>query len=238
MTGRSRSCSSSGPKAPIETALCYPDITTFRQFEMGARRPFFVMATSPHDKERELYREVSRTVSTAMPGVEVLALEITGRERFCVYVDQPGGVDHALCERVSGVLRPYLDRYSIEVSSPGLERPLRTREHFRAAEGRTVKVKTEDRKIRGEVLSAGARTRARRARADRGGDPREEPHAPERRRPRRRLVTGTRGRDEARGRDAGQLRPDRRADGEAGHPAADPRGRARDDVRRVHRPRQ
>ena len=65
----------------------------------------------------------------------MLALEITGRERFCVYVDQPGGVDHALCERVSGVLRPYLDRYSVEVSSPGIERPLRTREHFRARRG-------------------------------------------------------------------------------------------------------
>ena len=56
---------------------------------------------------------------SALPGVEVLALELTGKERFCVYVDQPGGVDHALCERVSGVLAPYLDRWSIEVSSPG-----------------------------------------------------------------------------------------------------------------------
>ena len=78
------------------------------------------MATGQHDKERELYREVSRTVTTALPGVEVLALELTGKERFCVYVDQPGGVDHALCERVSSVLAPYLDRWSIEVSSPGI----------------------------------------------------------------------------------------------------------------------
>ena len=125
---------------------------------MGARRPFFVMATSPHDKERELYREVSRTVSTAMPGVEVLALELTGKERFCVYVDQPGGVDHALCERVSTVLRPYLDRYSVEVSSPGVERPLRTREHFARAVGRKVKLKTRGERLRGEVVSAGERS--------------------------------------------------------------------------------
>ena len=109
------------------------------------------MATGQPEKERELYREVSRTVETALPGVEVLALEITGRERFCVYVDQPGGVDHALCERVSDVLRPYLDRYSVEVSSPGIERPLRTREHFRNAEGRQVKLKIDNRKLRGEV---------------------------------------------------------------------------------------
>src|SRR5579862_3079873 len=112
------------------------------------------MATGQPEKERELYREVSRTVETALPGVEVLALEITGRERFCVYVDQPGGVDHALCERVSDVLRPYLDRYSVEVSSPGIERPLRTREHFRNAEGRQVKLKIDNRKLRGEVIAA------------------------------------------------------------------------------------
>jgi ribosome maturation factor RimP len=116
------------------------------------------MATGQPEKERELYREVSRTVETALPGVEVLALEITGRERFCVYVDQPGGVDHALCERVSDVLRPYLDRYSVEVSSPGIERPLRTREHFRNVEGRQVKLKIDNRKLRGEVIAAGERS--------------------------------------------------------------------------------
>ena len=102
---------------------------------MGARRPFFVMATSPHDKERELYREVSRTVSTAMPGVEVLALELTGKERFCVYVDQPGGVDHALCERVTTVLDSYRREYGLDVSSPGFERPLRKPAHFERAVG-------------------------------------------------------------------------------------------------------
>ncbi len=84
----------------------------------------------------------------------------------------------------------------------------------------------------------GARKHARRARADRGGDGREEPHAALRRRPRDRLVAGPRGPRQPRGRDAGQLRPHRRADREAGDPAADPRGGARDDVRRVHRPRR
>jgi ribosome maturation factor RimP len=116
------------------------------------------MATGQHEKEKELYREISRTVTTAIPGVEVLALEITGRERFCVYVDQPGGVDHALCERVSGILRPYTDRYAIEVSSPGLERPLRTREHFQAAVGHGVRLKTSNQKLRGEVEAAGERS--------------------------------------------------------------------------------
>jgi ribosome maturation factor RimP len=125
---------------------------------MGARRPFFMMATSPHDKEKQLYREVSHTVPAAVPGVEVLALELTGREGLRVYVDHPQGVDHALCERVSGVLQPYLDRYSVEVSSPGFDRPLRTRAHFERAVGKQVKLKVGARRLRGEVLSAGAKS--------------------------------------------------------------------------------
>jgi ribosome maturation factor RimP len=114
--------------------------------------------TTPHQKERELQREIARSVESALPGVEVLALELTGKERFCVYVDHPQGVDHALCERVTDVLRSYLDKYSIEVSSPGLDRPLRTRAHFERAVGRSVKVKTITQKARGEVLAAGARS--------------------------------------------------------------------------------
>ena len=122
---------------------------------MGARRPFFVMATVQNDRERQLYREVSQRVSAAIPGIDVLALELTGKERFRVYVDHPAGVDHALCERVTDVLRPYLDRYTIEVSSPGFERPLRTKAHFERAVGRTVRVRSETGRARGRVLAAG-----------------------------------------------------------------------------------
>lgn len=111
-----------------------------------------------HDKEKELQREIARSVSQGLPGVEVLAVELTGRERFCVYVDAPGGVDHALCERVSGLLRPYLDRYGVEVSSPGLERPLRTRAHFERAIGRRVRLKTGAGRLSGEVRAAGERS--------------------------------------------------------------------------------
>ena len=79
-----------------------------------------------HERERELTREVSQAVGQGLPGVEVLAVELSGRERFTVYIDHPSGVDHALCERVTGLLRGYLDRYTVDVSSPGIERPLRT----------------------------------------------------------------------------------------------------------------
>jgi ribosome maturation factor RimP len=115
------------------------------------------MASKQHEKERTLQREVARLIEGALPGVDVLALELTGKERFCLFVDHVQGVDHALCERVTTVLRPYLDTYTVEVSSPGIERPLRTRDHFVRAVGRPVRVKTETGRARGEVVSAGER---------------------------------------------------------------------------------
>ena len=116
------------------------------------------MAKAPYEKERELQRDVARTVENALPGVEVLALELTGKDRFCVYVDHAQGVDHALCERVTDVLRSYLDQYAVEVSSPGFERPLRTKAHFERAVGRSVRVKTVSGRARGTVVSAGERS--------------------------------------------------------------------------------
>jgi ribosome maturation factor RimP len=118
---------------------------------------------SVYDKERSLFREVAPKVERSVPGIEVLALELLGRERFCVYVDHPDGVNHALCERVTNVLRDYLDDYTVEVSSPGLDRPLRTPAHFSRAVGRRVALRTEGevagrKRFRGELLEAGART--------------------------------------------------------------------------------
>ena len=116
------------------------------------------MATAQLQKERQLQRDVARLVEAAVPGVEVLALELTGKERFCVFVDHAQGVDHALCVRVTEALRDYLDEYSVEVSSPGFERPLRTKQHFERAVGQAVRVKTETGRARGEVVSAGEKT--------------------------------------------------------------------------------
>jgi ribosome maturation factor RimP len=110
-----------------------------------------------YDKERTLEQEISGKVAEALPGVEVLAVELTGPERFTVYVDRAKGVDHALCEQVTRVLSDYLRTYSVAVSSPGLERPLRKPEHFQRVVGRRVKLKTAERsKLRGEVTRADA----------------------------------------------------------------------------------
>jgi ribosome maturation factor RimP len=111
------------------------------------------------DKERMLQREITQTVEPTLPGVEVLAVELSGPERFTVFVDHPQGVDHALCARVTDVLRGYLTRYTVDVSSPGVERPLRKPAHFRNVVGRRVALRTPERKrVRGEVVAAGDRS--------------------------------------------------------------------------------
>ena len=112
-----------------------------------------------HDKERQLTREIGQKVEKAIPGIEVLAVELASPERFTVFVDHAQGVDHALCERVTNVLRDYLREYSVDVSSPGLARPLRRPEHFRSVLGRRVALKISPevggrKNFRGEVRDA------------------------------------------------------------------------------------
>src|SRR5215471_9605481 len=129
---------------------------------MGARRPFFSeegQMSTGYEKEKELTREVAGTVERQIPGVEVLAVELLSPTRFCVFIDHPQGVDHALCARVTDLLRSYLNQYTVDVSSPGIERPLRKQAHFRNAVGRKVALRTsgeiEGRKrFRGTVVSA------------------------------------------------------------------------------------
>jgi len=116
-----------------------------------------------HVKERNLFREIAPQVEKAIPGVEVLALELAGPERFTVYIDHPQRVDHALCERVTDVLRPYLREYTVDVSSPGIERPLRTPAHFERAVGRRVSLRTSDdidgrKRFKGAIVEATPQT--------------------------------------------------------------------------------
>jgi ribosome maturation factor RimP len=109
-----------------------------------------------YERERQLQTEIVPRVERDLPGVDVLAVELQSPDHFTVYVDHPAGVDHALCERVTNVLRDYLREYAVDVSSPGTKRPLRKPEHFERAVGRRVQVRTRDRRLRGEVVAAGA----------------------------------------------------------------------------------
>jgi ribosome maturation factor RimP len=106
------------------------------------------------EKEKELEREIGPRVEGTFDGVEVIAVELDRPDQFTVYVDHPSGVDHALCERVTNSLRDYLREYTVNVSSPGATRPLRKPNHFAGVVGRRVKLRTRERRLRGEVVFA------------------------------------------------------------------------------------
>jgi ribosome maturation factor RimP len=93
-------------------------------------------------------QKTQETIETRLadlePEVEVIALERPAAETLRLYIDCPGGVDIALCEQVTNHLRDLLESYSLEVSSPGLDRPLTKPEHFRRFLGRQVRVRTRD----------------------------------------------------------------------------------------------
>src|SRR5436853_3078511 len=93
---------------------------------------------------REIQSEIEERLAAVEPDVEVLLVEQVAAERLCVFVDRSGGVDLALCERVTNHLRDLLVDYSLEVSSPGPERPLTKPHHFRRFVGRKARVRTRE----------------------------------------------------------------------------------------------
>jgi ribosome maturation factor RimP len=91
-----------------------------------------------------LQTDIEQRLATAEPDVEVLACEQVGPERLRLFIDHPGGVDLALCERVTNHLRDLLMDYGLEVSSPGPERPLSKPDHFRRFLGRRARVRLRE----------------------------------------------------------------------------------------------
>ncbi|MDP9418550.1 MAG: ribosome maturation factor RimP [Actinomycetota bacterium] len=98
-------------------------------------------------------------------GLDLYDVELAGAV-LRVLVEGPRGVDLAVLGEVSGEISSALDRadpipgrYTLEVSSPGLERPLRRPSHFAAAVGTRVRLKTRagapgERRVEGEVAAA------------------------------------------------------------------------------------
>ncbi len=105
--------------------------------------------------------EVEARLAQAEPDVEVLLAEVVGAATLRVFIDHPNGVSLELCERVSHALAPLRETYTIEVSSPGSERPLTKPDHFRRFLGRRARVRTraplhgsERRSVTGELVGA------------------------------------------------------------------------------------
>ena len=101
--------------------------------------------------ERDAIGKIIERVA-AREGLELVHWEMVGpRNNFVlrIYIDKPGGVNHGDCETVSNQVGTLLDvedlianRYTLEVSSPGIERGLYKRADYERFAGNRVKIKT------------------------------------------------------------------------------------------------
>jgi ribosome maturation factor RimP len=86
--------------------------------------------------------DIERRLAQSEPDIEVLLAEVLGGRCLRVFIDHADGVTLAMCERVTLQLNDLRERYSLEVSSPGSERPLTKPAHFRRFVGRRARVRT------------------------------------------------------------------------------------------------
>ena len=103
--------------------------------------------------------DIEAHLARVEPEVEVLLAEVVGGGLVRLFIDHPQGVSLDLCERVSNHLPMVRETYALEVSSPGIERPLSKPEHFRRYVGRRARVRTRGdhagrRSFTGELLGA------------------------------------------------------------------------------------
>ena len=93
----------------------------------------------------------AEVVENALPkGAELIEARFSGGPLLTLLVDrEERPVDHAFCARVIASVSPALDNEGydglVEVSSPGIERPLTKPEHFERYVGREVKVRVAER---------------------------------------------------------------------------------------------
>jgi ribosome maturation factor RimP len=99
--------------------------------------------------------------------LELYDLELTGG-KLEVLVDAPGGADIGAISTLARTISRALDEhdpidgaYTLEVGTPGLERPLRAPGHFSGAIGATAKLKTKagvegERRVEGTIAAADA----------------------------------------------------------------------------------
>ncbi len=113
-----------------------------------------------------LQSEIEERLATSEPDVDVLLAELLPDGTLRVFIDHPDGVTLALCERVSAQLSDLRERYSLEVSSPGTERPLTKPTHFRRFVGRRARIRTRwPISDRSHPVSAAGQASAKRAKS-------------------------------------------------------------------------
>jgi ribosome maturation factor RimP len=109
--------------------------------------------------ERNLQLEIEGRLATNEPDVDVLLVEVIAPATLRLFIDHPEGVSLDLCERVTAQLNDYRDRYSLEVSSPGQDRPLTKPQHYTRFLGRRARVRLREardghKSVTGELVGA------------------------------------------------------------------------------------
>lgn len=109
----------------------------------------------------QMQTEIESRLAECEPDVEVLLVETSGTT-LRLFIDHPDGVTLSLCERVSGHLTTYRERYSLEVSSPGQDRPLTKPQHFTRFLGRRARLRLREPRcevasVTGELVGASER---------------------------------------------------------------------------------
>jgi ribosome maturation factor RimP len=97
------------------------------------------------DRMTSLQDDIEARLTARAPDVEVLLAEVVGADTLRLFIDHPDGVSLDLCERVTQELGDLRERYALEVSSPGRERPLTKPAHFRRFLGRRARIRTRER---------------------------------------------------------------------------------------------
>jgi ribosome maturation factor RimP len=88
-----------------------------------------------------LQTEIEARLSGLEPEVEVLLAEVASGHTLRLFIDHPGGVTLEMCERVTAHLNDLREQYSLEVSSPGQDRPLTKPQHYSRFLGRRARVR-------------------------------------------------------------------------------------------------
>lgn len=91
---------------------------------------------------REMEIQIESRLTTLDPKIELVAVEPSGPDALRIYIDHPQGVNLELCQQATLALNELRADYSLELSSPGLDRPLTRPEHFRRFAGQRAKIRT------------------------------------------------------------------------------------------------
>jgi len=108
---------------------------------------------------KALTTDIEARIAGDSPDIEVLLVEVVHGDTLRLFIDHPDGVTFAHCEHVTNLLTEYRERYAIEVSSPGEDRPLTKPQHFRRFLGHRARLRLREardghKSLTGELVGA------------------------------------------------------------------------------------